>query len=778
VDIEDTEKNAARSRWARLLRRPEGLVAQTRWLLTLLASASIVVALPGVVGAPSLLFGAAAILAYAGLVLVWISRYRSGRAPVFLGVLEAALIFATSVTTTDPAGVFVYMFSGLWLRALYGSTRGILLHTAFVTVALLGALAAFGFLPGRDEPPSSSIVAVLYSIPIMFLTVVVARNLVLSLFAREESQLRDAALGGLGHRLLGVADRDEIHRLAVGCARAICAATPGLRLLVVVMVEGRAVVVEAAGEMLRVPQTVPTSVLPAQGSETGAPPDVAPLIALTGVGTWVGVELGDEHEGWALIGARSRVPHEAVVAIRSVRNQVALALRNSDAHHDLATQATHDALTGLLNRAAFSVALETAIADPERQVALLFLDLDDFKIVNDGMGHSGGDELLRVVAARLRAAIRSGDLCARLGGDEFAVLLREVEGATTVAQRLVELIATPVSLMGRTAQVGASVGLAFATPLDLTGEELVQRADIAMYSAKAKGKNRVQVFDPALLQEDGRAQFEAELTAAAAAACEFVVHYQPIVRIVDGRCVAAEALVRWQHPSRGLLFPGEFIQTAERTGTIVGIGAFVMRQACAQVAGWSGSAGPLAVHVNVSVAQLTEPDIVETVRSCLTDNALEPHRLVLEITESMVLDSPAVRATLFTLAGLGVAIAIDDFGTGYSALSTLRSLPLDIVKIDKSFLEGGPTRAADEAVVEAIVQMAARLGLSVVAEGVERVDQQLFLRRVGAYAAQGFLYLRPAPAENFAAWLDEQDPARPASTGVVTPITRRRTDTA
>ncbi len=777
MDTYDTETETARTGWARLLHRPDGLVAQTRWLFTLLAGASILVALPGVAGASSLLFGAAAIAAYGGLVLVWIGRYRSGRAPVAAGVLEAALILATAVATANPSGVLTYLFAALWLRALYGSTRGILLHTALVAVAVLGALAIFGLLPSHDKPPASSVVGLLNSIPIMFLTVVVARNLVLSLFAREESQLRDAALGRLGRQLIGVADREEIRRLAAECAHAVCVATSGLRLLIVVVVDGTGVVVEAAGEMRQVPHTVPTSVLPDSGSGPCPLPNVGPLMALTGVGTWLALELGDQAEGWVLLGARSRVPAEAVVAIRTAGNQVALALRNSDAHHDLATQASHDALTGLLNRAAFSAAVDAAVDDPDRQVALLFLDLDDFKIVNDGMGHSAGDELLREVAARLRAGIRTGDICARLGGDEFAVLLRDAEGAATVAQRLVELIATPVSLKGRTAQLGASVGLAFANRADLTAEQLVQQADIAMYAAKAKGKNRVQVFDPNLLQEDGRAQFEAEL-AAAADADQLVVHYQPIVRVTDGRCVAAEALVRWRHPTRGLLLPAEFILTAERTGAVVDIGAVVMRKACADAAAWSGPSGPLAVHVNVSVAQLTAPDIVETVRSCLAEYAMEPHRLVLEITESMVLDSPTVRTTLFALADLGVAIAIDDFGTGYSALSTLRTLPLDIVKIDKSFLESGPTRAADEAVVEAIVQMAARLGLSVVAEGVERVDQQQFLRRVGAYAAQGYLHLRPAPAEDFTTWLEQQETARPASDGVVTPIARRRIDSA
>ena len=302
---------------------------------------------------------------------------------------------------------------------------------------------------------------------------------------------------------------------------------------------------------------------------------------------WLALPLPEEEpDGWIVLGAPRRVPPEAVAAIQSMINQAALALRTSAAHRDLAAQARQDALTGLPNRAAFTSALEFAITDPDRHLALLFLDLDDFKVVNDRLGHAAGDELLRVVAGRLSGAIRPDDLCARLGGDEFAVLLQEAEGtADAVAQRLVGMIAAPISLAGRITHVGASVGLAFATA-DTSAERLVQQADIAMYAAKAKGKNRVQAFDPSLLrQDDGKAVFEAELDGAVAAG-QLVVHYQPIMSVAEGTCVAVEALVRWQHPTRGLLGPMEFIPIAERTGAILGIGAFVLRRACADSAGW------------------------------------------------------------------------------------------------------------------------------------------------------------------------------------------------
>jgi EAL domain-containing protein (putative c-di-GMP-specific phosphodiesterase class I) len=345
-----------------------------------------------------------------------------------------------------------------------------------------------------------------------------------------------------------------------------------------------------------------------------------------------------------------------------------------------------------------------------------------------------------------------------------------------VAQRLVELVAGPVSLRGKRATVGASVGLAFAAA-DTTAEEFVQHADIAMYSAEAKGKNRVQAFDPDLLRERGRPGFEAEV-AAAEGAGQLVVHYQPIVSVADGSCIAVEALVRWQHPQRGLLGPVEFIGVAEHTGAIGDIGAFVLRRACADAASWVGPAGRLAVHVNVSAAQLTDPGFFDLVEECLADHDMGPEKLVLEITEGMVLEPAPVRFALDCLSDLGVSVAVDDFGTGYSALSVIRTLPLDIIKLDKSFLSQGPSRTADEAVVAAIVQMAGRLGLSVVAEGVERPDQQRFLRGVGVDAAQGHLHLRPTPAERFAQWLQRRaaeaatDDA--AAAGTLTPIGSRR----
>ncbi len=766
--------SAVRS-WTRL-RRPAGLVDQTRLLFFLTSPLCLLVVLPEPLTLatpttlPLLLVGAPCLLA------VWCYRYLTGSSAVLLDVVEAAAAAAFAATAANPAIALSFVTAANWSRALYGSTPRFVLSRVFAAAGLAASLPLWVLVQPAATDTSST---VLRGIPVMLLTAAVARYLARSLIAREQAQHRDAALVRLGDRLIGLGDEPTIHRRAAECAAALVAATPGLRSLVALPAgAGHRVIDQLGGfphELTELrPGTLPARSVDTRSADTEVRPVADPRVfaAAAGIrGEWLAVPLADVPGGWIVLGAPRRVPAEAVVAFQSMTNQVALALRTSAAHDELAARAHIDVLTGLANRAAFNRALDQGLRDPDRQPALMFLDLDDFKVVNDGLGHAAGDELLGHVAARLRAAVRPHDLCARLGGDEFAVLVTDaatVDEVAGVAQRLVDLVAAPASLQAGPAQVGGSVGVAFATA-GTTAAQLMQHADIAMYAAKAKGKNRVQVFDPGLLREDGRAVFEAEL-AAAAGAGQLVVHYQPIVSVADGSCVAAEALVRWQHPTRGLLAPAEFIPDAERTGAIVGIGTFVLRRACADAAPWRRTHDQLSVHVNVSAAQLTAPGFRETVRSCLADHDIPPRFLVLEITESMVLDSAAIRTVLDELIALGVELAIDDFGTGYSALTTLRTLPLTVVKIDKSFLEGGRDRAADEAVVQAIVQMAGRLGLRIVAEGVERVDQQEFLESVGADAAQGYLHLRPTAAPEFGVWLDRRAPQRPPST--VTPLVR------
>jgi diguanylate cyclase (GGDEF)-like protein len=433
----------------------------------------------------------------------------------------------------------------------------------------------------------------------------------------------------------------------------------------------------------------------------------------------------------------------------------------SGTQRSLTLEATTDSLSGLANRAAFRGHLQRVLARPDRRSggqAVLFVDLDDFKDVNDTLGHAAGDELLRVVAIRLGGAVRPGDLVARLGGDEFALLLDGLpdgELAYTVAQRVVTALAEPVQLGTKWAHVGASVGLAPRQP-DSTFESLMREADVAMYAAKGKGKNRVERFDAAVDEvSTARLLLRAEVGTATGRG-ELVLDYQPVVDLQTGSIVGLEALVRWQHPSRGLLPPSAFIDLAEETGAIIGIGAWVLETAARQLLHWQRRYGlpALWLSVNVSVGQLDQPGYADTITELCRATGLDPGCLVLEVTESMMADPEGgAAAALTSLRRSGVRVALDDFGTGYSSIGYLRQLPVDILKVDRSFVAGTFTAAPDYDLLEAIVAMAQRLHLDVIPEGIEEPDQLLRLRVMGCHVGQGFLLSRPGSTEAIEALL-------------------------
>lgn len=421
-------------------------------------------------------------------------------------------------------------------------------------------------------------------------------------------------------------------------------------------------------------------------------------------------------------------------------------------------QALHDPLTNLPNRTLLRERLDQALAQPEARqpLAVLFLDLDNFKAVNDTVGHGLGDALLVAVARRLRRSVRPQDLVARLGGDEFAVLLQGLhaaEDAVQVAERLLGSFRRPFHLAGRELYVHASIGVAVRSTHTVQADQLLRDADLAMYMAKGSGKGRYAVFEPAmhaaLLR---RLELKADLQQALARE-EFTLRYQPTVALDTGEIVGAEALLRWAHPRRGLVPPAEFIPLAEETGLIVPLGRWVLQQACRQAAAWPAA---LTVSVNLSARQLKHESLVDDVAAALHDSGLAPQRLILEITESDLIEESALDACLerlLALKRLGVRLAIDDFGTGYSSLSYLRRLPVDILKIDKSFVDGLARGPQGVAVVRSVVDLGRNLGLAVVAEGVEDAGQRTVLASLGCELAQGYYFARPVDRTTLATLL-------------------------
>jgi diguanylate cyclase (GGDEF)-like protein/PAS domain S-box-containing protein len=427
-----------------------------------------------------------------------------------------------------------------------------------------------------------------------------------------------------------------------------------------------------------------------------------------------------------------------------------------EAEQQIAYLAYHDSLTGLPNRALLAEHLELALARARRtssSVALLYLDLDDFKLVNDSLGHAAGDELLCQIAVRLQDRRRETDLLARQGGDEFLLLLSDIAGdavtiAKTAADGILEALGRPFSIAGTDFHVGASIGVG-VFPRDANdGEELLRHADAAMYQAKARGRNAVAVYSGEAHQSRERLSLSTRLRRAIERD-ELVLHFQPIVDPRDGLLRKAEALVRWDDPKRGLVPPVEFIPFAEETGLIDEVGEWVLDALCRQRLAWQAAGLDPDVTFNVSPRELRRTVFAEHLRARLSAYGLDPARLTVEVTESAAMgDFGVTEPVLRDLAAAGFTVAIDDFGSGYSSLSRLRNLPVQLLKIDRSFLREVPERPEATAVVTAILELAGALGMETVAEGVENPAQRDFLIERGATYAQGFLLGRPAPARD------------------------------
>ena len=424
--------------------------------------------------------------------------------------------------------------------------------------------------------------------------------------------------------------------------------------------------------------------------------------------------------------------------------------------------AHHDMLTGLPNRAYLTERLNTILALARRHgtlVAIMFIDLDNFKTVNDSLGHHVGDALLKEVASRIKEVLREADMVSRLGGDEFLVILADFaapEDAAKVADKLLQTISAPIALEGRQLCANASIGISVFPRDGDNADDLIRRADAAMYSAKDHGRGHSRFYTPGLADEGAETLAQKSRLRQAVQRGEFVLFYQPQLSVGDLRLVGIEALVRWRHPERGLTDPSEFIEFAETHGLIDEIGQYVLREACRQNKAWQAAGlAALPISVNVSAAQFHRGDLVAEVKRVLEETGLEGRYLELELTESMLMDKDVVGAALAGLRALGVKITIDDFGTGYSSLSYLKRLPIDKLKIDRSFIDDLGTDADDRAIAIAIINLAKTLKLTALAEGVERQEQLDFLRAHGCDEFQGYLAGIPVPAEEFSAFSRE-----------------------
>jgi diguanylate cyclase (GGDEF)-like protein len=441
----------------------------------------------------------------------------------------------------------------------------------------------------------------------------------------------------------------------------------------------------------------------------------------------------------------------------SLERSIRYAIDRKRTEVQLAHLALHDHLTGLPNRSVFDDRLEHALQRRHDAhgggPAVLFIDIDGFKRLNDSFGHGAGDDVLCEAAARIRSAVRPHDMVVRLGGDEFTVLCEGVHderGALAVGRRIAEELARPLVIDGHEIVMRASIGVAVAEDERITAADILQRSDDAMYRAKARGGGRPQLYLPGRARVRAGHEIQVESALRRAIPDELVAHYQPVVTLDGGRTVGVEALVRWQDPTRGLVPPGEFIPVAEQSGLVVALGDWMLRESCRQAVGWEN----LRVSVNVSGRQVAEGSLVAAVARALEESGLAPDRLQLELTETVLMDDIEGHVALLReLKGLGVTLALDDFGKGYSSLSYLHRFPFDRIKIDRAFVGGLPDSRADLAVVSAVMSFARVLDMEVVAEGVETQAHVEALLELGCVYAQGFFFHRPMEAGQITALL-------------------------
>jgi diguanylate cyclase (GGDEF)-like protein len=480
---------------------------------------------------------------------------------------------------------------------------------------------------------------------------------------------------------------------------------------------------------------------------------------LRGMTSSVSVMVRAANRSYGVLGVESVEPRDFgtqdVNFLQALANVIGNAVERREDEERTRYEALHDPLTGLPNRSLFLDRLGRALAQSERRqtsVAVIFLDLDQFKLVNDSLGHAAGDELLAAVAPRLEQGLRPSDTIARFGGDEFAVLadIRTERDAVRVAERIKTALSRPFKLRQREHFVSASMGISLGQG-EKAPEAMIRDADAALYRAKEKGRGGYEIFDSAMraravehmrIENDLRRALDRD---------ELELHYQPIVGLRDGSIVALEALLRWRHPEYGLTSPTSFIPVAEESQLIIPVGRWVIEEACDKVAGWQAmrpDAAPVRIAVNLSGRQIGDPQLLPTVSSAIEASGIDPASLSIELTESVLFEESGVSERVMrSLRGVGVRLMLDDFGSGFSSLGYLKRFPLDGIKLDRSFIENVADGLTDAQIVRAVVEMARALGLEIVAEGVETADQLAAVRSLGCHQAQGFYFMPPLPAE-------------------------------
>jgi diguanylate cyclase (GGDEF)-like protein len=648
-----------------------------------------------------------------------------------------AIVLTYYATNTLPvAGIGALVGGGsFWRRAAQNAQQT---APAMPALAMIGSLAAFVWVKDPNWVLVGLIPGVVSQLTLRYIA---ARN-------RKAEHL--VALDRFGRSLSGGLSVDEVFHSASEHIRQV----PGAHSSFVYLDEDRRMLMDPATQDPQAHTFALDLAARVRGSHTHLQHDDAHarswlVLPLSGQSGWNGC-LG-------IVGQTPRAfDRDAVEFFGLVAERVSLALEAAHRAHELVRMAYHDTLTGLPNRALLLDRLEQVLLRSHgdgRMAAVLLLDLDNFKVINDSLGHHAGDELLVAVSRALGDAVRPGDTVARLGGDEFVVLLPEVRAdseAMAIAEQIASALRQTFSVADRQVVITSSIGVALSDPSGDQPERLLRNADLALYKAKDNGRDRRELFDPNLeANAIERLDLETDLRTALGEH-ELQVYYQPIVGINCGRILGWEALLRWHHPVRGMISPGTFIPVAEATGMIVPIGRWVLETACWQMREWArmSPGEDLTMSVNVSARQFQDPSLIEDVARVIALTGIRPRAIKLEITESAVMqDAESAEGILRSLKALGVQLAIDDFGTGYSSLSYLKRFPVDTLKIDRSFVDGLGRDAQDTAIVRSVVALAQTLDLSVTAEGVETPSQLAQLRLLGCDYSQGYLLGRPVGAE-------------------------------